>query len=154
MTKLRQLFSTRRTPQNQPIPGSNQVANSAGGYAWAVDDWMQLDRFLVLGSEGGTFYIQPQKLTRENAEAVLRCLQTDGRRVISRVVEISENGRAPRNDPALFVLAMAAGLGDEVTRQAAIAALPRVARTGTHLFHFMEFVEGFRGWGRALRLGV
>lgn len=154
MTKLRQLFSTRQTPQSQPMPGSSQVANSAGGYAWAVDDWMQLDRFLVLGSEGGTFYIQPQKLTRENAEAVLRCLQTDGRRVIARVVEVSENGRAPRNDPALFVLAMAAGLGDEATRQAAIAALPRVARTGTHLFHFMEFVEGFRGWGRALRRGV
>jgi 60 kDa SS-A/Ro ribonucleoprotein len=154
MTKLRQLFSMWQTPQSQPIPGSNQVANSAGGYAWAVDDWMQLDRFLVLGSEGGTFYIQPQKLTRENAEAVLRCLQADGRRVVSRVVEISENGRAPRNDPALFVLAMAAGLGDEATRQAAIAALPRVARTGTHLFHFMEFVEGFRGWGRALRRGV
>lgn len=154
MTKLRQLFSMRQTPQSQPMPGSSQVANSAGGYAWAVDDWMQLDRFLVLGSEGGTYYIQPQKLTRENAEAVRRCLQADGRRVVARVVEVSENGRAPRNDPALFVLAMAAGLGDEVTRQAAIAALPRVARTGTHLFHFMEFVEGFRGWGRALRRGV
>lgn len=154
MTKLRQLFSTRQTPQFQPIPGSDQVANSAGGYTWMVDDWMQLDRFLVLGSEGGTYYIQPQKLTRENAEAVLRCLQADGRRVVARVVEVSENGRAPKNDPALFVLAMAAGLGDEATRQAAIAALPRVARTGTHLFHFMEFVEGFRGWGRALRRGV
>jgi len=154
MSKLRQLFSTRQTTQFQPIPGSDQVANSAGGFAWAVDDWMQLDRFLVLGSEGGTYYITPQKLTRDNAEAVLRCLQADGRQVVDRVVEVSENGRAPKNDPALFVLAMAAGLGDEATRQAAIAALPRVARTGTHLFHFMEFVEGFRGWGRALRRGV
>ncbi|GIK56444.1 MAG: hypothetical protein BroJett015_21070 [Chloroflexota bacterium] len=116
------------------MPGSSQVANSAGGYAWAVDDWMQLDRFLVLGSEGGTYYIQPQKLTRENAKAVRRCLQTDGRRVVARVVEVSENGRAPRNDPALFVLAMAAGLGDEATRQAAIAALPRVARTSSTLW--------------------
>ncbi len=154
MSKLRQLFSTRQTPQNQSIPGSSQVANSAGGYAWAVDDWMQLDRFLVLGSESGTYYIRPQKLTRDNAEAVLRCLAADGRRLVARVVEISEHGRAPKNDPALFVLAMAAGLGDEVTRKAALAALPQVARTGTHLFHFMEFVEGFRGWGRALRRGV
>jgi 60 kDa SS-A/Ro ribonucleoprotein len=156
MTKLnlRKLFSTRQTGQYQPIPGSGQVPNSAGGYAWAVDDWMQLDRFLVLGSEGGTYYIQPQKLTRENAEAVIRCLHEDGERVVQRVIAVSETGRAPKNDPALFVLAMCAGLGDEATRKMALAALPRVARIGTHLFHFMEFVEGFRGWGRALRRGV
>lgn len=154
MTKLRELFSTRKTAQNQPIPGSGQVPNSAGGYAWQVDDWMQLDRFLILGSENGTYYITPQKLTAENAHAVMRCLDEDGLRVVNRVVEISENGRAPKNDPALFVLAMAAGLGDEATRKAALAALPQVARTGTHLFHFMDYVEGFRGWGRALRRGI
>jgi 60 kDa SS-A/Ro ribonucleoprotein len=115
---------------------------------------MQLDRFLVLGSEDGTYYITPQKLTVDNANAVIRCLDEDGVRVVNRVVEISENGRAPKNDPALFVLAMAAGLGDNATRKAALAALPQVARIGTHLFHFMAFVEGFRGWGRALRRGV
>jgi 60 kDa SS-A/Ro ribonucleoprotein len=151
---LRQYFSTRQTPQNQPIPGSQQVPNSAGGFAWAVNDWTRLERFLVLGSEGGTYYIQPRQLTVENAEAVLRCIQENGRLVVDRVVAISENGRAPKNDPALFVLAMCAGLGDEATRRAALEALPRVARIGTHLFHFLEFVEGFRGWGRGLRRGV
>ncbi len=40
------------TPQAQPIPGSKQVPNSAGGYSFAVDNWKLLDRFLVLGSEG------------------------------------------------------------------------------------------------------
>ncbi len=154
MTNLRQLFSTRQTPQQQPIPDSGQVMNAASGYVWQVDDWQQLDRFLVLGSENGTYYIRPQKLTIDNAEAVIRCLDADGVRVVERVVEISENGRAPKNDPALFALAIAAGLGDEATRQAALEALPRVARIGTHLFHFMEFVEGFRGWGRGLRRGV
>ena len=29
-----------------------------------------------------------------------------------------------------------------------------VARTGTHLFRFATFAEGFRGWGRSLRRGV
>ena len=60
MTKLRQLFSLKETPQNRPIPNSGQVANNAGGFAWAVDDWARLGRFLVLGSEGGTFYVTPQ----------------------------------------------------------------------------------------------
>ena len=67
---------------------------------------------------------------------------------------VSEEGRAPKNDPALFALAMAAGLGDEPTRRAALEALPRVARTGTHLFQFATFVEQFRGWGRSLRRAV
>jgi 60 kDa SS-A/Ro ribonucleoprotein len=49
---------------------------------------------------------------------------------------------------------MAAGLGDEPTRKAALEALPKVARTGTHLFQFVTFVEGFRGWGRSLRRAV
>ncbi|MBP7999212.1 MAG: TROVE domain-containing protein [Candidatus Promineifilaceae bacterium] len=154
MTKLRHLFSIRETPQYEPIPGTAQVANSAGGYAWAVNDWARLDRFLVLGSEGGTCYISPRQLTKENAAAALRCLALDGQRVVNRVVSISEAGRAPSNDPALFVLALAAGHGDEATRRAALDALPQVARIGTHLFHFLAFVEGFRGWGRGLRRAV
>ena len=154
MNKLRQYFSTRKTAQNLPIPGRGQVENSAGGYAWTLDKWGQLDRFLILGSEGGTYYIQPQKLTVDNAENVINCIQEDGSRVVGRVVEISLTGRAPKNDPALFVLAMVAGLGDEASRRVALDALPKVARIGTHLFHFLEYVEGFRGWGRGLRRGV
>ena len=151
-------FATRvramLTPQSEPVPGSGQVPNSAGGYAWAINQWDRLDRFLVLGSEGGTYYVGERKLTLENAHAVADCLAEDGPRVVARVVEMSESGRAPRNDPALFVLAMAAGLGDAPTRAAALAALPRVARTGTHLFHWLQFVRGFRGWGRGVRRAV
>ncbi len=147
-------FSTRKTRQSRPIPGSAQVANNAGGFAWAIDDWTRLDRFLILGSEGGTYYVQERKMTVRNAEAVLRAVRADGVRVVNRVVEISQAGRAPKNDPALFVLAMCAGEGDTETRQAALEALPRVARIGTHLFHFLEYSKAFRGWGRGLREAV
>ena len=41
------LFHRRATLQSQPILGSTQVPNSAGGYAWQVDDWTRFDRFLV-----------------------------------------------------------------------------------------------------------
>jgi 60 kDa SS-A/Ro ribonucleoprotein len=37
---------------------------------------------------------------------------------------------------------------DVAVRQYAYAALHKVARIGTHLFHFMEFVKQFRGRGR------
>ena len=57
--------SLTNTPQSAPIPGSAQVPNSGGGYSWAVDDWVRLDRFMILGSEGGTYYIQERELTRQ-----------------------------------------------------------------------------------------
>jgi 60 kDa SS-A/Ro ribonucleoprotein len=146
--------SRHRAPQSARIPGSTQVPNSAGGYAWAVDDWARLRRFLILGSEGGSYYAGEWKLTRENAEAVERCLAEDGARAVAEIVAISDTGRAPKNDPAIFALALAAGVGDEPTRKAALEALPRVCRTATHLFQFATFVEGFRGWGRSLRRAV
>jgi len=154
MFKFTKFFSTKTTPQSERIPGTSQVPNSAGGYAWQLDDWARLDRFLVLGCEGGTFYVGERELTIENAQIVQRCIAADGIRTIDRIVAISEAGRAPKNDPAIFSLAMAAKLGDEPTRRAAYAALPKVCRIGTHLMHFAEFAQGFGGWGRGMRKAV
>lgn len=145
---------TKATPQSEPVLGMNQVENSAGGFVFALDNWKRLDRFLILGSESGTYYVGEKELTQDNAKAALDCIKSDGLRVVNRVVEISESGRAPKNDPALFALAMCAGLGNAETKKAALEALPKVARIGTHLFHFVEYVEGFRGWGRGLRKAV
>ena len=147
-------FSTKTTTQREPIPGTDQVANSAGGFTWQLDDWARLDRFLILGSEDGTFYIKERELTRENAAAVMRCIAADGIRTINRIVAISDTGRAPKNDPAIFSLAMASKLGDEQTRRAAYAALPKVCRTGTHLMHFAAYAQAFGGWGRGMRRAV
>jgi hypothetical protein len=58
MNYLRKIFNLRETTQTQPLPTRpEQVENSAGGYVWAVDDWKRLERFLILGSESGTYYI-------------------------------------------------------------------------------------------------
>jgi 60 kDa SS-A/Ro ribonucleoprotein len=154
MFKFTRFFATKATPQREPIPGSAQVPNTAGGFTWRIDDWARLDRFLILGSEGGTYYIAERTLTIENAEAVRRCITADGVRVVDRIVAISDAGRAPRNDPAIFALAMAAKLGDERTRRAAYAALPKVCRIGTHLMHFADYAQGFGGWGRGMRKAV
>ena len=122
---------TRRVPQSAPIRCSGQVPNSAGGFAWAVDDWTRLRRFLVLGSEGGSYYASEWTLTRENAKAVEQAAsREDGPRAVAEIVRVAREGRAPKNDPALFALALAAGLGDEATRQAALEALPQVAPHG------------------------
>ena len=100
------------------------VANSAGGYAYPVDDFARLRRFLVLGSEGGSYYTSERKLTLENAQAVRRCIETDGPAAVREIVGVSEERRAPRVGPALFALALAVAHGNDETRAQAFQALP------------------------------
>lgn len=149
-----QHFNTKVTPQTQPIPGSNQVKMRSGGYGWEVSDKVLLDRFLIAGTEGGSYYASEKDLTIQAGENVMRMIDTDGVAVVDRIVEISDAGRAPKNDAALFALAIAASAKDEATRKAAFAALPKVARTGTHLFQFADAVTSFRDWGRGLRSAI
>ena len=153
-TNYSKLFNRRATPQSSAIPGSAQVPNSAGGYAWEVDDWTRLDRFLILGAEGGTYYITENDLVKQNHDALVRCIQADGVRAVNRIVAISDAGRAPKNDPAIFALALVVTHGDAAARAHAFANLDKVCRIGTHLFHFAEYVNAMRGWGRGLRNAV
>lgn len=145
---------TRQTPQSEPIPGSTQVENSAGGYSWETDKWQRLQRFLILGSEGGSYYASERKLTTENVKCVRECLSDNAARTITLTRDISEAGRAPSNDPALYVMACAISDSDPLVRRWAAEALPRVARIGTHLYHFIAYAETMRGWGSTLRWAV
>jgi 60 kDa SS-A/Ro ribonucleoprotein len=141
-------------PQSAPLDG-RQVKNNAGGFVFQLSDWARLDRFLVLGSDAPTYYQRARDLTRENAACVERCFDLDRDRTVARVVEISETGRAPKNDAAIFALALGAAHKDLAVRRAALAALPRVCRTSTHLFQFVAAAHSLgRGWGRALKRAV
>jgi len=146
-------INLRSTPQSQPAD-TRQVPNSAGGFTFTVAPLERLRRFLVLGTEGGTYYATERELTKANAEIALAWARDRSTELVDEVVAISMAGRAPRNNPALFALAAAASLGDAEGRKAALAALPQVARTGTHLFQFAGYIEQFRGWGRSLRRAV
>jgi 60 kDa SS-A/Ro ribonucleoprotein len=148
------LFNRRATPQSQPIPGSTQVANSGGGFSWQVDDWTRLDRFLILGAEGGTYYIAERDLVNQNHDAIVRCIKANGVRAVNRIVEISVASRAPKNDPAIFALALVAAHGNDAAKALAFQNLGKVCRIGTHLFHFAQYVNALRGWGRGLRKAV
>lgn len=133
-------------PQSEPLPG--QVKNSAGGHSWALDCWGRLDRFLILGSEGGTYYVDERKLTKENAQSIEQCFLVDPIRTVDRIVEVSERGLAPKNDPAIFALAM-------LSRDPyAMKVMPRVCRIGTHLFQYIQAARQFRGMGTGFRKAI
>lgn len=146
-------FNRRSTPQTSRAD-KRQVKNHAGGYTFEVTPLERVRRFLVLGTDAGTYYVSPSDLTRDNAEAVVALAETDHRALVDTIVDVSTRGAAPKANPALFALAVAAATGDATDKAYALEQLPKVARTGTHLFLFARYVEQFRGWGRGLRRAV
>ena len=129
------------------------VPNSAGGHAYPVDNMTRLRRFLILGSEGGSYYANERKLTLENAAAVKRCIENDGPKAVYEIAYISRHGRAPKVGPPLFALAMAATYGHLGTRELAFGYLSQMARTGSQLQMFIDYIGTMRGWGRRAPAG-
>lgn len=134
---------------------TDQVQASDGGYVFQVDEWGRLERFLILGTIGGSYYASERELSRDAVlNTVLPLIRADGQRVLDIVRDISVSGRAIKNTEALFILALCSAEGDEKTRRAAFEILPEVARTGTHLFQFVNFAQEYRGWGLAMKRGI
>lgn len=154
-TKYATHISTKATPQSEPIPGrSEMIANNAGGFTFKVDHWAQMQRFCILGSSGGSYYCSEKKMTQENAACVTKCLDEDPAKAVQLIVDISVAGRAPKNDPAVFALAIAASHKNPVARKLALDVLPKVARIGTALFQFVAACNELRGWGTGLKKGI
>lgn len=129
-----------------------QVKNDAGGFVYDIGIWGQLDRFLILGAEGGTYYCNQDKHVKRNYTALKACLKEDGLRVVSRIKDVSTRGLAPKQDHALFALAVAAAEGDLETRQYALASVNDVCRTASTFFYFLEELKSLRKLtGRAIK---
>uniref|UniRef100_H3AGT5 RNA-binding protein RO60 n=1 Tax=Latimeria chalumnae TaxID=7897 RepID=H3AGT5_LATCH len=146
--------------QREPL-NEKQVLNSEGGFVWEVTDMTRLRRFLCFGSEGGTYYIKEQKLGLENALTLLRLIE-DGKgcEVVNEIKTFSQEGRAAKQDPTIFALAICSQCSDLATKRAAFKVLGEVCRIPTHLFTFIQFKKDLKEgtkcgmWGRALRKAV
>ncbi|XP_046844075.1 60 kDa SS-A/Ro ribonucleoprotein-like isoform X1 [Xenia sp. Carnegie-2017] len=136
-----------------------ETENSLQDFVWKVDDMKRLRRFLVLGSETPTYYIDARKLAIENAKALSNLLEAGrGVEVVNEIERYSIEGRTPRQQTILFSLAVCARKGDLATKRQAYNALPRICRIPTHLFMFIEFCKLLskpgKGWGRAHRNAI
>lgn len=147
-------INLRETPQSEQAD-ERQVANNAGGYSFKVNDKAFIHRFLTLGTTGGTYYVNEDKLTKDAVKDVLFWARTRTHELVDMIVDVSLSGRAPKQNPAIFALAAAAKLGEKVEdRQYAYSKLSEVCRIGTHLFLFAQYAEQLAGWSRAQRTAV
>ena len=142
-------------PQTQPIPGKEcrMMENNAGGYVFSVGKWKQLERWLILGSAAGTYYVNAQKLTEDNAQVVRECIAEDPGRTLKTVVGISKANRAPKRDPAIYALALMYTYAHPQAKADIAAAVPEICRTGTHMFALAQYIDDLRSWGRSVRRG-
>lgn len=142
--------ASRPVPQSAPA-SDNQVPNAAGGYTFVVSDVNRLERFLILGTVGGTYYATEKDLTKDNVEFLVKFLKEDPNAYITTLVNVSQTGRAYRNSPAIFALALVFKHGTAEDKQLARVAFNQVIRTSTHLFEWAGYMEQLGGWSASRR---
>jgi 60 kDa SS-A/Ro ribonucleoprotein len=141
------------TPVSRKVR-DDQLANNGGGYSFTVSDKSRLERFLILGVDGGTFYVTENDLTKQNVDWLQELVRRDSALVLDTLLDVSTNGRAYRNGPAIFALALVLNYGDQDSKSRAVSIAPQVARTATMVFELAQFIENLGGWGRAKRRAV
>jgi 60 kDa SS-A/Ro ribonucleoprotein len=145
--------SKTSTPQSEKA-AKGQKQNHAGGYTFTVSPLERAKRFLILGSEG-SYYQSGAKLSKENAKNLIKLIESGhSTELVDLIVEVSTEGRAPKQDAGLFALAVASSHGTDAERTYAMSRLPEVARTATSLFVYVGYTQQFRGWGSGLRRAV
>jgi 60 kDa SS-A/Ro ribonucleoprotein len=142
------------TPQSKPLPGreTEMVKNSAGGYVFQTGPFMQLRRFLIIGTEGGTYYMTEKKATEKNIKCLDECLRLDYKQTIDVIQEVSVGGLAMKQDVTIMSLAICACHTDVKVREYAYSKITTILRIPTHLFMFIDFLNTMKpAWGRMRR---
>ncbi len=115
------------------------------------DDWGQLDRFILLGSNHirrDPYRMEP--FSMEQHHWIYRLIDQHGEYVIQRLLMLQEHYLC--HQPSLTILvAVACTNSHEATRHLSLSLLPKLLPTVAQLCFFTSIVRQLRGWGRQLR---
>ncbi len=140
--------------KNSIKPKLNPVVNNAGGVSFAVGDKEKLERFLMIGTFGGTYYASEQKLTDAATATLIAMIKSSPKLVLDLTTKYVTERRLLKVDTALYILALATTHGDEATKSTAYSLIKTYCNTATHLFNFVSMVNDLRGWSKGLCRGV
>ena len=141
-------------PVTMAIPGrADSVANDGGGFSFAINSRKALERFLILGAQS-TYYVGAKTSVKDALKSIEAEMKRDPLGAVKLATQISEEGRAVKNDGAIFVLAIALTGDNQAAKNYAKEMVPRVCRTATHMFMLVSYLDEMRGWGRAVRKAV
>lgn len=148
MAKALRNYVSTPVPQSRAV-SEIQVQNNAGGYTFEVSPQTQLERFLILGTDGGTYYVGEVDLTTQNVDFLRKMIKSDPFGVVQTATDISLEGRAYRNGPAIFTLALVLAEGSNEAKMFARGKVALVARTATMIYELAEYIDKLGGWGPA-----
>ena len=97
-------YAKHEPTQQEALPG--QVQNSAGGYSYVVDKWTQLERFLILGTTGGTVISRTWEGAASLVGNVSLTLATDCRGIAGAESKTTFSSNRP-SDSAVYFLPFA-----------------------------------------------
>lgn len=149
MPYLNKILSTPPAQTEKARP--DQVQNNAGGFVFDIGDLAQVKRFLILGTEGGTYYADERKHTLKAFGALERAVAAEPLKVLEEVVRISEGALAMKVEPTILTFVLLTAHPDLEVRKAALSHFNTVIRTGGHLLTLASFIKGRRGWGKLLK---
>jgi len=140
-------------PQTQTEKSNErEVKNNAGGYVYSLDIWGILDRFFLLGTEGGTYYQGESDLTKQNFNVLKQCVTENPQRVINRILEFSSEGRAFKKDVLIFSIAyLTKNVKDPRIAAQAYSAAEKVCEIPTHLFKYLQAIGVFGGYSSGVK---
>lgn len=140
MTYLHNHFS----PQAQTVQDrADQVKNNAGGYVYGISDEDFFLRWLILGTEGGTYYVDERALTGEALARIESYIQHNWDAAINTVVDVSDQGRSVKVSTPIMALAfLLKHKGDGYMESRKFRLSMRVIlRTASHLYEFLSYVK-------------
>jgi 60 kDa SS-A/Ro ribonucleoprotein len=137
----------------EDIVGPNQTLNSCGKVVYKLDDLARLKRFMFLGSENSTLYINKNDLTKENLMCLENLLVQERYDDILNVI-IEFKDRSFKKDYLLYVLARCCSIKlPQCTSDWGTDNIPKdfkadcfkltsdICGIPTHLFLFIELYE-------------
>ena len=130
---------------SRPIPGEKQVKNNAGGYVYEISPLNQVQRFCIIGSCGGTYYVNETKHTENNAKNIINLIKNDnGQDVFDIAYDVIERALSSKVDHSLFVMALCVKYGDIKLRKCVYGKLNTICKTASHLFMFVNYVKSMK----------
>jgi 60 kDa SS-A/Ro ribonucleoprotein len=137
----------------QVIPGreAEMTENMAGGKAFVADDLTALRRWLLTGSENNLFYQGKEELTIENVKILSCMVAKDPKVVADEIVYASDHG-INNHTPLLALVYLSMGGIDAKVYFSQI--FNKIVRTASHLYEFLEYTKGLRGFGRLIHTAV
>jgi 60 kDa SS-A/Ro ribonucleoprotein len=137
-----------------PIPGKEieMKQNLAGGYAFKIDDFKALRRWLLTGSMKGAFYQDAKGLTEDNVKVLEGCVNTNPSKVADEILYASNNGIS--NSTPILALVYLSKSTNEIGKKVFRSIFNQVIRTASHLYEFVLYVRELRGFGKTIHKAI